>query len=212
MSSPNRTTPGSLAALIALLVVAGCSRAPLTAPETPGVAPTSVVAPAPPSRLTIPTGQVAVTQPHDTLEAPPDWQLIQSVPVVQGVDAQVSGSHYTLRFAKGSLQKSEIITIKEYDSNVLDVEFGPSGTRFDTPVELSIDFAGTPADPRTAYADASEPVLYYLNETTNHWEAVQGGVTDWVNMKFYVRLAHFSRYALGGKAGWRQTPRTESAE
>lgn len=212
MFSPNRTIPGTLAALAALLVAAGCSRAPLTAPLTPEIAPAGVRAPAPPSRLSTPAGQVVVTQPGDTLEAPPDWQVIQSVPVLAGVDTLVSGSRYTLRFAKGSLQKSEIITIREYDRNVLDVEFGPSGTKFDTPVELSIDFAGTPADPRTAYADASEPVLYWLNETTNHWEPVPGGVTDWAHMRFVVRLEHFSRYVLGGKAGWKQTPYTESAD
>ena len=210
MFNPNRTIPGALATLAAVFVVAGCSRVPLTAPLTPGSAPPGVVAPAPPSRLAKPSDQVVATQPLDSLAASLDWQVIRSALVLPGVETQLAASHYTLRFAKGSLSKLETITIKEYDSNVLDVEFGPSGTRFDTPVELSIDFAGTPADPRTAYADQSEPVLWYLNETTNHWEAVPGGVTDWVHMKFVVRLEHFSRYVLGGKAGWKQSPRTEN--
>ena len=210
MFNPNRTIPGALAVLAVVLVAAGCSRAPLTAPLTPDSAAPGVVAPPPPSRLSIPTDPLSADLPLDTLVSAPDWQLIQSLPVLAGVDMQVTGSRYTLRFAKGSLEKSETITIKEYDPNVLDVEFGPSGTRFGTPVELSIDFAGTPADPRTVHADQSDPVLYWLNESTNRWEEVPGGVTDWVNMRYVVHLEHFSRYVLGGKAGWRQTPRTES--
>jgi hypothetical protein len=210
MFIPNRTISNALTVLAAVLVVAGCSRAPLTAPETPDGAPSDAVAPPPPSRLSTPTDPADLSLSPDSLLPVLDWQLIKSVFVLPDVDAAVTCSHYSLRFAKGSLAKAETITIKEYDSNVLDVEFGPSGTKFDTPVMLSIDFAGTPADPRTAYADQSEPVLWWLNETTNRWEAVPGGFTDWAHMKYVVPLEHFSRYVLGGKAGWKQSPRTEN--
>lgn len=209
MFVPNRAVPGALAVLAAVLLAAGCSRAPLTAPVVEGGRPPAAVAPAPPSLLATPVDPSNGTLAQDSLAAPV-WQLIQSVPVLQGVAMQVSASHYTLRFAKGSLTSSALITIQEYDPNVLDVEFGPSGTKFATPVMLTIDFAGTPADPRTVYADQSEPVLYWLNETTNRWEAVPGGVTDWQHMKYVVPLEHFSRYVLGGKAGWKQSPRTEN--
>lgn len=205
----NRTIPGALAVLAAVLLVAGCSRAPLTAPETLDNAPPDVAAPPPPSRLSTPTDPAAQSLSADSLLPVLDWQLVKSALVLPDVDAAVSGSHYTLRFAKGSLEKAETITIQEYDANVLDVEFGPSGTKFDTPVMLTIDFAGTPADPRTAYADQSAPVLWWLNESTNHWEEVPGGVTDWAHLRYVVPLQHFSRYVLGGKAGWKQSPRTE---
>ncbi len=209
MFTPSRTIPGALAVLAAVLLAAGCSPAPPTAPPAEGGAASGAVAPPPPSLLSKPADPSNDTLAQDSL-ATPVWQQIQSVPVLQGVDMLVSASHYTLRFAKGSLTSSAIITINEYDPNVLDVEFGPSGTKFATPVMLTIDFAGTPADPRTVYADQSEPVLYWLNETTNRWEAVPGGVTDWAHMKYVVPLEHFSHYVLGGKAGWKQSPRTEN--
>ena len=210
MSTSHRIRTRNLIALAIVFNLAGCSQAPLTAPLSPGIAPPGVTAPAPPSRLSVPTGNLGPIVQADSTAVPPPWQLIRSVPVVPGVDMLVTGSHYELRFAKGSLSKSELITIKEYDPNVLDVQFGPHGTRFVTPVELSIDFAGTAADPRSVNADNSEPVLWYLNETTNHWEEVQGGTTDWVHMKYIVHLEHFSRYVLGGKAGWKHSPNTEN--
>jgi hypothetical protein len=30
-----------------------------------------------------------------------------------------------------------------------------------------------------------------------------------VHLRYVVPLQHFSRYVLGGKAGWKQSPRTE---
>ncbi len=211
MSSSNRILPGTFVVLAMLSVLPGCSTAPLTAPPaTPTIAPPGLVAPAPPSRLSVPNGLLGTTTLLDSTVAALNWQLVKSVPVPAGVDTVVTGSHYALRFSKGSLDKLQIITIQEYDPGVLDVKFGPHGTRFGTPVMLSIDFAGTKSDPRTGYADASEPVLWYLNEITNHWEEVPGGTTDWVHLKYIVPLEHFSRYVLGGKAGWKHTPSTES--
>jgi len=49
-------------------------------------------------------------------------------------------------------------------------------------------------------------VLYWLDDRTNHWEEVPGGRTDWARKKYIVPLQHFSRYVLGGKAGWKQGP------
>ena len=209
MSRPNGTIPSSLVALAILLGLTGCSTAPVTAPPLSGGAPPGALAPAPPSRLASPTGQL--TGPLvDTTAVTLDWRVVSTMFVLQGVDADVIGNRYRLKFAKGSLAKSEFITIREYDPNVIDVQLGPHGTRFGTPVELSIDFAGTSSDPRTGRAEQNEPVLWYLNETTNRWEEVTGGTTDWVHLKYIVRLEHFSRYVLGGKAGWKHSPSTES--
>jgi len=194
-----------IAALGALLALAGCSQAPVTAPLAPGVAPPGVVAPPPPSRLTVPANLAGAATASDSTQAALDWQLVTSVIVVPDADAVVNGSRYSLHFSKGSLTDLETITIKQYDPNVIDVQFGPHGTKFGTPVELSIDFSGTRCDPRVPYADQSEPVLYYLNEVTNEWEVVPG-TTDWVHLKYIVRLEHFSRYVLGGKAGWKHGP------
>lgn len=210
MSSSNRTLASACVALVMTLVLPGCSSSPLTTLPMPGIAPPGAVAPEPPSRLSVSDRLQGAITPTDSTVTSLDWQLVSSIPVPAGVDTMVTGSHYALRFYKGSLAKLEIISIKEYDRNVIDVQFGPHGTRFVTPVELSIDFAGTNSDPRTANADPSEPVLWYLNETTNRWEEVMGGTTDWVHLKYIVHLEHFSRYVLGGKAGWKHSPNTES--
>lgn len=215
ISKPTRTLIRTLAIVSCALALAGCSRDTFNAPPTDGaqaaVEP-KVQAPAPPSRLSLPpVGSANVTAgpaPSDSLL---DWQLVNSVLVLRGVEQTVVGNCFTLRFSKGSLAQSELITIKMYRPDVLDVQFGPHGTKFATPVELSIDFAGTAADPDSRLADASEPVLWYLDESQNRWVEVQG-TTDWQRKRFVVHLEHFSRYVLGGKAGWKHAPQHETEE
>src|SRR5262249_25523903 len=113
--------------------------------------------------------------------------------------------HYDLVFAKGSIASDTTVTIKEYDANVLDFQLGPHGIQFPVPVELSIDFSNTSCDPGSDVFDGREPVLYWLNDKTNRWEEVPGR-TDWENRRLIVPLRHFSRYVVGGKAGWKQGP------
>src|SRR5262245_45379220 len=199
---PKRLAP----ALAGLLLLAGCSRTLLTAPGSatepgvvvePAASAAVVVAPPPPSLLG------SVLSPVDS--------LINWVPVVQKLvrrdeDVVVTGHRWSLHFEKGSLDSDQTITIKDYDANVLDVQFGPHGTKFPVPVTLSIDFSNTDADPGLALSsETPQPVLYWLNERTNKWEEVPGQ-TDWANKRHVVRLEHFSRYVLGGKAGWKHQP------
>ena len=212
MSIATRNAARALVALAALLLVAGCSRTLLTAPgaavepaASSGALSAEGTVPPPPNRL---------VSSANLLSAPPQLQLLNWVQIAQVLvksDAQqvVSASRYELRFDKGSLTSDTTVTIKEYDPGVADVEFGPHGIKFPVPVTLSIDFSGTACDPGADIYDQSEPVLYWLNDRTNQWEVVPGR-TDWVNRKYIVRLQHFSRYVLGGKAGWKpQLPRTE---
>ena len=117
----------------------------------------------------------------------------------------VTGHRWSLQFEKGSLTSDAQITIQDYDADVLDVQFGPHGTKFPVPVTLSVDFSNTTADPGAAQADGREPVLYWLNDRTNAWEEVPGRV-DWVHKKLIVQLPHFSRYVVGSKAGWKNAP------
>lgn len=213
--SLNRGLHGALALVIVSLALTGCARTTLLAPETASEqapAAAAVQAPPPPSRLSMPadSGQ-ALLGLGGPITALLDWQLIANVLVRTGVDQSVQGGRYHLRFSKSSLERNETISIKTYDVNTLDVQFGPHGTRFKTPVELSIDFTGTAADPGSRIADASEPVLWYLDEAQNQWVEVPGMV-DWAHKRYVVHLEHFSRYVLGGKAGWKHAPQTETAE
>lgn len=194
----------TLLTLAALLLLTGCSRMAATAPAPEVVVAPEVVAPEPPSRL-------AATQ--DSLPAPLptllDWRTVLSTPVLAGEDQIVQSGRYRLHFSKGSLMRSETITIRDYSSDILDVQFGPHGTMFGTPVELSIDFSGTKADPGLSRNHAGEPVLFYLDESTDRWVEVPGK-TDWKNRRHIVYLEHFSRYVLGTKAGWKGQPSRDS--
>jgi hypothetical protein len=207
-----RTIVWTAFALLTLAALTGCSRAPLMATADSGLLTQSERDGAP-----APAGVIETVTDSTRLAPAPrpgagdvvSWTLVTAMPVRAGEDCTVTGGRYSLAFTKNSLERDEQITIQQYDANVLDVQFGPHGTRFKTPVELRIDFAGTHADPGRDQSPEREPVFWYLDETVNRWVVIPS-VTDWENKWIIVRLEHFSRYAVGGKAGWKQQPRTES--
>jgi len=214
MRTPAKPLARVLAVLATTLIAAGCSRSLLTAPEkfSPstvafpmepvGSSDATSIAPPPPSQLTLPINPLPTISLN---QAPKLWVPILITRVLEGQDRLVSASHYELHFHDGSLATDTTVTMQEYDPGVLDVQLGPHGVQFGTSVELSVDFAGTAADPGAVAYDHSDPVLYWLNERTNQWEEVPGR-TDWAHKKHIVELRHFSRYVLGGKAGWHQVP------
>ena len=190
---------GQALALAGLLLLAGCSKSLLTAPAA-GTSGADAVerapAPAPPSLL----GGVI-----NTVENALNWTTVVQTLVRKDEVKVVTGHRWSLQFVKGSLAEDTQITIDDYDADVLDVQFGPHGTKFPVPVTLSVDFSNTTADPGAAQCDGREPVLYWLNDRTNAWEEVPGRV-DWANKKLIVQLPHFSRYVVGSKAGWKAQP------
>jgi hypothetical protein len=201
MRRPHPNRIHQAVALAGLLLLAGCSRSLLTspAPSTNGEpgAPSAVVqAPQPPSLL---GGALPII---DKLLS---WTTVVQTLVRKDQVAVVSGHRWSLEFDKGSLSADALITIQDYDPDVLDVEFGPHGTQFPVPVTLSVDFSNTACDPGVAQYNGREPVLYWLNDRTNAWEEVPGRV-DWAHKKLIVKLPHFSRYVVGGKAGWKHDP------
>ena len=214
MHIPAKPLACVLALLATTLIAAGCSRSLVTAPakfspstvafpmEPVGPPDATSIAPPPPSQLTVLGGTVPTLPLAKSLLS---WAKICDVLVRKGEDRLVSASHYELHFHDGSLATDTTVTIQEHDPGVLDVQLGPHGVQIGTSVELSVDFAGTAADPGSVIYDHSEPVLYWLNERTNAWEEVPGR-TDWASKKHIVELRHFSRYVLGGKAGWHQVP------
>ena len=193
-----------LVAIAALLtgVLAGCSRRSPVEPEAILMAGQEAVPP-PPSRLTT-GGNGLISQ---ILNLP--WYILTQKLVLKGRREVVEGNRYELTFQPGSLNQSINCTIREYDKDVLDIELGPHGTQFKEPVTLSIDFRNTAADPDAAEFQNLEPVVWWWNEASERWEEVPGH-TDWASRRHIVRLEHFSRYVVGGKAGWKHQPRTES--
>jgi hypothetical protein len=190
-------------ALLTALLLAGCSKSLLTAPD-PATTNVPVVenarqAPQPPSLL---GGALPIV---DQLL---NWVTVVTKLVRKDQEMVVTGHRWSLEFEKGSLSADATITIQDYDPNVLDVQFGPHGTQFPVPVTLSIDFANTDADPGAAHYNGREPALYWLNEHTNTWDEVPGRV-DWLRKKLIVKLPHFSRYVVGTKAGWKHQPQRQ---
>ena len=186
--------------LAGAVLLAGCSRSFLTAPA-PGAAGSTAerdVSQVPPPANLL----GGVINGADKLLS---WVTVVQTLVLESQPAVVTGHRWTLQFAKGSLTADALVTIQDYDPNVLDVQFGPSGTRFAVPVTLTVDFSNTAVDPGDAHYNGCEPALYWLNDQTGAWEEMPGRV-DWTNKKLIVQLPHFSRYEVGSKAGWKQSP------
>ena len=184
--------------LAGALLLAGCSRSLLTAPPAgPATAERDVAQVAPPANL---LGGVI-----DGVTKLLNWVTVTQTLVPKDQVATVTGHRWSLEFEKGSLLADALVTIQDYDPDVLDVQFGPSGTKFPVPVTLTVDFSNTAADPGAAQYNGREPVLYWLNDQTNTWVEMPGRV-DWANKKLIVQLPHFSRYVVGGKAGWKGSP------
>ena len=201
--SPNKTLRQALVVAGALLL-AGCSRSLLTAPATGSTgASTSErgIAQVPPPANLLGGVLGGVNQLLN-------WTTVVQTLVLEDQVAVVTGHRWSLQFQKGSLTSDALITIQDYDPDVLDVQFGPSGTKFPVPVTLTVDFSNTAADPGAAQYNGSAPVLYWLNDQTNTWVEMPGRV-DWAHKKLVVQLPHFSRYVVGGKAGWKQSPQRD---
>ena len=206
--TPNRILIRAAIATTLVLALTSCARQSLVSTPDNSDAPAAVAAaaPAPPSFLR--------TTGADTLFAPPivlDWKLVTSMLVAPGNDVAVPAGRFTLDFRQSSLEKPELVTVMMYDPNILDVKFGPHGTQFKTPVRVTINFAGTAADPGSGSTEKLRPVLWYLDETQNRWVEVPGKV-NWETKQYVVYLEHFSRYVLGSKAGWKHDTQHDSGE
>jgi len=204
MRVPKNKITQAVFALAGLVLVAGCSKSLLTAPD-PAATSVAVVeqsaaqAPQPPSLL---GGALPIV---DQLLS---WVTVVTKLVRKDQVMVVTGHRWSLQFEKGSLSADATITISDYDPNVLDVQFGPHGTQFPVPVTLSIDLSNTDADPSVPRYNGCEPQLYWLNDETNKWEEIPGRL-DAVNKKLIVKLPHFSRYVVGTKAGWKHQPQRQ---
>jgi hypothetical protein len=124
------------------------------------------------------------------------WYEVGRMKVNPGHDPFVmTGSRYTLSFAKGAVNRATTITMMERDANVVDVQFFPDNISFSAPVTLTIDYKGTVNDPYSpSYSMGSVKVGRYNDDGT--WTLL-AGTNDPVNRTYTVTLNGFSRYALG---------------
>jgi hypothetical protein len=135
------------------------------------------------------------------LEETVNWLVAAAEEVLPGTLETVTGSRYSVTFDVGSLRDPATITIKERDPGIVDVELGPDGLEFDSPVVLEIDYSGTANDPSSPDYHGLPPRLFWFNPKTSTWKVVPG--TDDPKTRTYrAPLRHFSRYAMGDGAGW----------
>ena len=181
--------------LVASLVVlaAGCGHMPEATIPTPIPEYTKDE---PPPVLHMDGGDTAAVAVPDTV-----WLEVYASQVAADQFATVSSGRFQLQFQPGSLARDTAVTISVRDDKALDVELGPHGIVFVAPVLLSFDYSGTNADPLSPVFDGSVPVCFWYNDVTGKWLVVPG-VDDPVNRIYRCKLQHFSRYAVGGKAGW----------
>lgn len=129
------------------------------------------------------------------------WHDVGQSDVLPGENQIISGGRWDLEFKPGSVTEPTPIKIRCWDDKVLDFELGPHGTQFGTPVELRVRYSGTSADPSNLAYDGTRPALFWFDDARGVWVEVPG-VDDRANQTYVVQLHHFSRYVLGGKAGW----------
>jgi hypothetical protein len=193
----------------ALLLVAGCGRSTL-APEpalesqgstqSAGVTGSSgggagrggvVSAPVP----------LAVGTLVPVVDPTPEWYELANHDVEAGVTRSVSGGRWELIFRPGSVGNTTEVSISCWDDKVLECELGPHGTQFGAPVELRIRYDDTRADPTCSDFDGTQPAFFWFDDARGVWVELPG-VDDRQQKTYVVQLTHFSRYVLGGKAGW----------
>ena len=134
---------------------------------------------------------------HDNtpLPEPKTWKTIAEEWVQPGKATVISASRYTLKFPSKSVSETIRITVRELDEDEVDVEFGPEGTKFLSPVTLVIDYAGTSSDPLSEDYHGKPQAFFWYNPENEVWEEMPS-VLDKNGRTITVLLEHFSRYAM----------------
>ncbi len=208
-------------ATVAVMLLAGCGRVAPTSPDS-GLAPegTSVSTGLPaagnaPSAVKIPVvvdfgprnTSVAPLQPVKDPDATPLEGTLQFVLdvvrlVLPGLETHIGSGRWGLDLHAGSLEVPKGISVAHASDGTVQVEFGPDGTQFGTPVDIVIDYSGTSVDPSSKdYVPGTRPVLLWWNPATKAWTEMPCTI-DAGTHTVHGKLQHFSRYGVGGKAGW----------
>ena len=135
-------------------------------------------------------------RPLSTLSEDIEWLLVGSGWVTPTQPIKVKGSRYTLKFDAGSVAEDVLVTIHERDPQIADVEFGPDGTQFLCPVEVTIDYKGTVVDPESEDFNGAEPRAYWYDPTTEEWVEIPS-IADKELKKVTFTVTPSSRYGVG---------------
>ena len=97
-----------------------------------------------------------------------------------------------LNFASGTLDQDVKINMSwDLKNGKFEVEFGPEGLNFNSPVTLKMFYKLALLEG----VDEEKIKLFYYNDEKDIWEVV-GGLADVASKLFTCEINHFSRYAL----------------
>ena len=112
---------------------------------------------------------------------------------------QVAAGDFRVIFPPGSILGIAQVTVTQADLSAKEVELEispPSANAFLVPVLLV-------ADCREMKPQLLKlQTIYWWNPNTSRWQAVPGVVINLLGRSVQVPLWHFSKYKVGGKAGW----------
>ena len=112
---------------------------------------------------------------------------------------QVAAGDFRVVFPPGSILGTAQVTVTQADLSVKEVELEispPSANAFLVPVLLVADCREM--SPQLLRLQT----IYWWNPDTSRWQAVPGLVINLLGRSVSVPLWHFSKYKVGGKAGW----------
>lgn len=178
-----------------------------TAAVSVGLMPDAPVAgPAPEVEITpdLPAPVEGVVQPGGGGLSTSAVGFVQMVSKLVKPTAEVvlQTGRWSLDFHPGSLATKKVIRMSPATDGSLRIKFSPDGTQFGTPVDLTVDYAGTAYDPASALHVAGVgPVLVWLDPATGKWVEMPS-TYDPATKKLHAQLQHFSTYGVSGRAGW----------
>lgn len=125
----------------------------------------------------------------------PEWYVTKTRTVKAGVPAVFNASRYKLIFDGDELAEDLAITVLEWHSDVIDVDFLPGDLFLANPVTLEIDYKGTANDPDSPNYNGMSHSMYWFNPGLGKWVKFEG-TDNATTKKFTAELSHFSRYAM----------------
>lgn len=192
-----RTNPIRAALLIAALatsaaLISGCSKSPV-APVLEGS----------------PSGRTNSAKWVDPESMPPSADPASELGTATGASTtrtirgllggQVAAGDFRVIFPPGSILGTAQVTVTQADLSVKEVELEispPSANLFLVPVLLV-------ADCREMKPQLLKlQTIYWWNPATSRWQAVPGVTISLLGRSVQAPLWHFSKYKVGGKAGW----------
>jgi hypothetical protein len=128
--------------------------------------------------------------------------VVRTLDIVGSIGGSLTNGLWRVDVPAGAIDGNATIGISVAGprSSECDLSITPADkNHFSTPVTLTFDCSGVPADQLANY------VVFWFNPSTNQWEPVAGSTVDLGRKTVSAPLHHFSRYEAApadGKAGW----------